>query len=161
MSTSELAQKYSGAVAARIHRRCESWPTIIEFRPVNPEDMFMRKARTARGLYWIRSSSKLPDDPLTQLAGAGISLGLFPADDGVAAASEVDHVEPRHDGEPRSRDVVSSPCRADEWLLVDSSVRSWAARVDSLAAGLRPQRQLVASVAQEGLVRPISRKIDR
>lgn len=154
MSTSELAQKYS-ALLPKDSPPLEKWPAIIEFRPVNADDMFMRKARTARGLYWIRSSSKLPDDPLTQLAGLAYLSDYFLLTTALL----------RHPQSMRTPVMMASldhamwfhrPCRADEWLLVDStSPFMGGARGFARGEVYDMRRQLVASVAQEGLVRPV------
>lgn len=157
MSTQELARKYS-ALLPKDTPPLETWPTIIEFRPVNPDDLFMRRATTARGLYWIRSSSKLADDALTQRSGLAYLSDYFLLTTALL----------RHPESTRTPVMMASldhamwfhrPCRADEWLLVDSTspfmggARGFAhGRVYDL------QRQLVASVAQEGLVRPIVNK---
>jgi acyl-CoA thioesterase II len=157
MSTKELAQKYS-ALLPKDTPPLDRWPSIIEFRPVNPEDMFLRTARTARGLYWIRASSRLPDDPITQLAALAylsdyflLTTALLPHPESMQARimmASLDHAMWFH-----------RPCRADEWLLVDStSPFMGGARGFARAQVFNQQRQLVASVAQEGLVRPIANK---
>jgi acyl-CoA thioesterase-2 len=157
MSTAELAQKYS-ALLPKDTPPLESWPSIIEFRPVNPDDMFMRKAATARGLYWIRSSSRLADDALTQLSGLAYLSDYF-----LLTTSLL-----RHPESTRVSVMMASldhamwfhrPCRADEWLLVDStSPFMGGARGFARGDVYNLQRQLVASVAQEGLVRPIRKE---
>jgi acyl-CoA thioesterase-2 len=50
------------------------------------------------------------------------------------------------------------PCRADEWLLVDA-VSPFAGGARGLTRGqiFDRQRRLIASVAQEGLVRPLKK----
>lgn len=153
-STEELARKYS-ALLPKDSPPLEKWPSIIEFRPVNPDDLFMRKARVARGLYWIRSSSKLPDDALTQLAGLAYLSDYF-----LLTTTLLNHPESMG-----TRVMMASldhamwfhrPCRADEWLLVDStSPFMGGARGFAHGHVYDVNRRLVASVAQEGLVRPM------
>ena len=61
MSTRELAAKF----ADRLPKSAQAIATqqaIVELKPVSPEDYFLRKAETPRGLYWIKSTSPLPDD---------------------------------------------------------------------------------------------------
>lgn len=156
MNTAELTQKYS-ALLPKDSPPMESWPATIEFRPVNPEDLFIRKARTARGLYWIRSSSKLPDDRITQIAGLAYLSDYF-----LLTTTLVSHPE-----SVRAPVMLASldhamwfhrHCRADEWLLVDTtSPFMGGARGFARGEIYNRQRQLVASVAQEGLVRRIKR----
>ena len=65
MSTRELATKF----ADRLPKSAQAIATqqaIVELKPVSPEDYFLRKAGTPRGLYWIKSTSPLPRDALTQ-----------------------------------------------------------------------------------------------
>ena len=82
MSTRELATKF----ADRLPKSAQAIATqqaIVELKPVSPEDYFLRKAQTPRGLYWIKSTSPLPADDLTleQAAiaylGVGSHLGSF------------------------------------------------------------------------------------
>jgi acyl-CoA thioesterase-2 len=105
--------------------------------------------------YWIRVSDRLPDDELVHraalvyisdmtLLGAALVLhGLHPTSPGVQAAS-LDHTVWFH-----------RPYRADEWLLYDQ-VSPSAAGARGLALGrlFTQDGRLVASVAQEGLIRP-------
>jgi acyl-CoA thioesterase-2 len=154
LNTTELTQKYS-SLLPKDSPPMESWPATIEFRPVNPEDLFTRKAPTARGLYWIRSSSTLPDDPITQVAALAYLSDYF-----LLTTTLVSHPE-----SVRTPVMLASldhamwfhrRCRADEWLLVDTtSPFMGGARGFARGAIYNQQRQLVASVAQEGLVRRV------
>jgi acyl-CoA thioesterase-2 len=133
----------------------DRWPTIIDFRPVNPDDLFMRRATTARGLYWIRCSSRLSDNMPTQLAGLAYLSDYF-----LLTTTLINHPETT-----RAPVMMASldhamwfhrPCRADEWLLVDStSPFMGGARGFARGQVYDLKRQLVASVAQEGLVRKV------
>lgn len=155
LNTRELEQKYA-ALLPTCPPALDGWQSIVELKPVSPEDFFMRKAQSARGQYWIRASSKLPDDPLTQMSALAYlsdyflmstvllshSVSAMPAD--VLMAS-LDHAMWFH-----------RPCRADEWLLVDA-ISPFAAGARGLTRGqiFNRERRLVASVAQEGLVRRV------
>ncbi|MFO7304131.1 MAG: acyl-CoA thioesterase II [Gammaproteobacteria bacterium] len=131
--------------------------SIVELKPVRPEDFFLRKAETTRGMYWIRSASKLPDDALTHTAALAYLSDHFLTpltalrhtvsliSDRVMMAS-LDHAMWFH-----------RTCRADEWLLVDVlSPFAGGARGFARAQIWNRERRLIASVAQEGLVRPLA-----
>jgi acyl-CoA thioesterase-2 len=132
---------------------------IIELKPVNPEDFLLRSAARARARYWIRARSRLPDDPLSQLAGIAYLSDYF----------LMPTVLLQHPDSLRSQQVMMAsldhamwfhaPARADEWLLVDAvSPFAGGARGLTRADIFDRNRQLIASVAQEGLVRPIQSK---
>lgn len=155
MSTRELAEKFAdrlpkSAAALAVHQ------SIVELKPVSPEDFFLRKAQSTRGLYWIRSASSLPDDPLTQQAGVAYLSDYFLTSTVIlkhtvsmvsapVMLASLDHAMWFH-----------RPCRADQWLLVDA-ISPFAGGARGLTRGqiYDLERRLVASVAQEGLVRPI------
>jgi acyl-CoA thioesterase II len=158
MSTRELATKF----ASRLPKSAQAIATqqsIVELKPVSPEDFFLRKAASSRGLYWIKSASPLPDDALTQQCALAYLSDYFlmstvllkhtvsMMSDQVMMAS-LDHAIWFH-----------RPCRADDWLLVDAiSPFAGGARGLTRAQFFDRQRRLVASVVQEGLVRPIEKK---
>ena len=105
--------------------------------------------------YWIKVADRLPDDALihraaltyvsdmTLLGATLLPHGLHPNSAGVQAAS-LDHTVWFH-----------GPYRADEWLLYDQT-SPIAAGARGLAFGrlFSEDGRLVASVAQEGLIRP-------
>ncbi|HWK74940.1 MAG TPA: acyl-CoA thioesterase II [Povalibacter sp.] len=157
LNTYELAEKYADLLPRGT--AVEGWQKILELKPVKPEDFFLHKAKAARGQYWIRASSKLPDDPLTQMAAVAylsdyflLSTVLLRHPDSVLSSqimmASLDHAMWFH-----------RPCRADEWLLVDA-VSPFAAGARGFTQGriFDRNRQLVASVAQEGLVRKVAKK---
>lgn len=107
---------------------------------------------------WLRASDPLPDDALTHAAAVTyladlllLSTGLGPhgaafTDDSLSFAS-LDHTVWFHEA-----------TRADEWLLHDME-GSWVGHGRSLCRGtmLSESGQLVATVMQEGVIRPRSR----
>lgn len=153
LNTHELAQKYAALLPTDV-QPLDSWQSILELKPVSPEDFFMNKGKTARGQYWIRASSKLPDDPLTQMAALAYLSDYF----------LMSTVLLSHSASALSSRVMMAsldhamwfhrPCRADEWLLVDA-ISPFASGARGLTRGqiFNRERRLVASVAQEGLVR--------
>ena len=156
MNLSELARTY----ADRVPR--EALPLfdndIVEMKPVSPEDYFMRKSDTTRGLYWIRSVSKLPDDALTQMAALAYVSDYF-----LTSTVILKHTLSAMSGEVMMASLDHAmwfhrPARADEWVLVDTlSPFAGGARGFTRGAIFDRNRKLIASVAQEGLVRPISK----
>ncbi len=126
----------------------------IEIRPINPVNIYQPSARAPRQMCWMRSRDRLPDDHrlhqcvLAYLSdGSLLDTAVLPHgvsyfDDGMQVAS-LDHAMWFH-----------RPFRADQWLLYvqDSPVSSGGR---GLARGLIYSQagELVASVAQEGLVR--------
>jgi acyl-CoA thioesterase-2 len=117
--------------------------------------LFENGEHAARSCYWLRVAQRLPDERLVHRAALtyisdmtllGTTLvphGLHPGSDAVQAAS-LDHTVWFH-----------RPYRADEWLLYDQ-VSPSAAGGRGLALGrlFSEDGRLVASVAQEGLIRP-------
>lgn len=111
--------------------------------------------------FWIRAAGKLPDDPalhacilayasdLTLLGASLLPHGIVIGDRRIQPAS-LDHALWFH------RDF-----RADEWLLYDQSSPS-ASNARGFATGrlFTESGHLVASVAQEGLIRPIGLDLD-
>jgi acyl-CoA thioesterase-2 len=126
----------------------------IDFRPVTPLDPFRPEKRAPVRHVWLRATSRLPDDALTHQA-----VLAYASDYGLLTTS----LQP-HGVSYRSRGLqlasldhslwLHRPFRADEWLLyaMDSPV---AAGARGFARGTIFTRDgtLVASVAQEGLVR--------
>ncbi|HVF17592.1 MAG TPA: acyl-CoA thioesterase II [Steroidobacteraceae bacterium] len=156
LSLSELAQKFAGRLPQDALPNFER--DIVEMKPVSPEDFFMRKSDTSRGLYWIRSLSKLPDDPLTQQAALAYLSDYF-----LTSTVVLKHTISMMSGEVMMASLDHAmwfhrPARADEWVLVDTlSPFAGGARGFTRGAIFDRNRKLIASVAQEGLVRPISK----
>jgi acyl-CoA thioesterase-2 len=111
--------------------------------------------RPAAIRYWVRVADRLPDDVLvhraaltyvsdmTLLGATLVPHGLHPSSSGVQAAS-LDHTVWFH-----------QPHRADEWMLYDqASPIAVGARGLALGRLFTQDGRLVASVAQEGLIRP-------
>jgi acyl-CoA thioesterase-2 len=126
----------------------------IEIRPCAPRDWFAPAAMTPRQNSWFRTAKALPDDPVLHravLAYAsdmlllGTSLlahGVNWTTQGLQTAS-LDHALWLHE-----------PLRADEWLLYSTDA-PWTGHARGFNRGQVFTRdgRLVASVAQEGLMR--------
>ena len=126
----------------------------IELRPVDFERYLGKTPRDASFNVWIRATARLPDDPavhrcvlayasdMTLLDAALIPHGRTVFDRSIMAAS-LDHALWLH-----------RPFRADEWLLyAQDSPNMHGARGLSRGLIFASDGTLVASVAQEGLVR--------
>ena len=148
-------------VKDRLHPEVWKWITRerpIDTRSVTDHNPFLPTPREPRQLVWIRASGRLPDTPLlhqTIVAYASDLMLLDTAtlphaiawnDPGYVMAS-LDHALWFH-----------RPFRADEWLLYaqESPVAS-GARGFTLGRFFTREGRIVASVAQEGLVRPVER----
>ncbi|MCU0885342.1 MAG: acyl-CoA thioesterase II [Beijerinckiaceae bacterium] len=127
----------------------------IELRPVEFGRYASREPRPPRFHAWIRATRRLPDDPvlhrcvlayasdMTLLDASLIAHGRTVFEKGIQAAS-LDHALWFH-----------RPFRADEWLLyAQDSPSSSGALGFSRGLIFNLKGQLVASVAQEGLIRP-------
>ena len=127
----------------------------IELRPVEYERYLGKKLEGGRFHVWIRATGRLPDEPaihqcvlayasdMTLLDAALIPHGESVFNEDIMAAS-LDHALWFH-----------RPFRADEWLLYaqDSPNFDGAARLFARLRSSRANGRLVASVAQEGLLR--------
>lgn len=127
----------------------------IDFRPVSPIDPFHPDKREPARHLWLRAIDRLPDDPLIHQA-----VLAYASDYGLLGTALLPHgVAPRS---PRLQIATLDhafwahrPFRADQWLLytMDSPVAA-GARGFTRGTFYTRDGQLVASVAQEGLLRP-------
>jgi acyl-CoA thioesterase II len=126
----------------------------IEYRPVNPRDWVAGENRPAMQQSWFRTVAPLPDDPalhraVIAYASDSILLGTCTLPHGVTwgmpgfQSASLDHALWLHD-----------EIRADEWLLYSCDA-PWAGRARGFNRGsiFTADGRLVASVAQEGLIR--------
>jgi acyl-CoA thioesterase-2 len=129
----------------------------IETRAVAWANPFKPTTRPPRQLVWIRASGRLPDEPLllhqcvvayasdlTLLDTAALPHAIAWGDPGHMMAS-LDHAMWFH-----------RAFRADEWLLyTQESPTAQGARGFTMGHLFRRDGTLAASVAQEGLIRPV------
>lgn len=126
----------------------------IELRPVDKADVFRPEKRPPRQSVWVRATGALPDDTalhqcvlayasdMTLLDTSLLPHGIGWFDEGVQMAS-IDHAMWFH-----------RPFRADQWLLyVQDSPSAFGARGFNRGLVFTRDGTLVASVAQEGLMR--------
>lgn len=111
-------------------------------------------AHPARSQWWIRASGELPDDPVTQLAAF-----TYASDMTLLPATLIPHdlyvQSPQMQAASLDHSIwFHRPFRADQWWLYDqTSPSASGARGLALARVFSRDGQLVASVAQEGLIR--------
>jgi acyl-CoA thioesterase-2 len=156
LNIGQLAEKFSINLPHNASRAL-SRSRLVEIRPVVPEDFFLRKAAKSRGQYWIKTGDALAADMLTQRAALAYISDYF-----LTSTSMLQHAESLWAGKVMSASLDHAlwfhrPCRVDDWLLVDA-VSPFAGGGRGLARGqiFDRQRRLVASVTQEGLIRPLA-----
>jgi len=128
------------------------WP--IDFRPTDMTRYAARAGREPKQTVWVRIGEPLPDDPAVQRAAL-----LYLSDFSLIDAALVAHGRTIYDHRIQVASLdhamwLHRPTRADDWLLyVEDSPSASGGR--GLVRGLIYARDgtLVASVAQEGLIR--------
>lgn len=149
--------EWRDAAAAQLPEEIRSWflrQRPIEIRPVTPEDRFSGKKHPPRQIFWLRAKGKLTDaqslhqcvlayaSDMSLLDTSLLPHGATLFTPGLQLAS-LDHAMWFH-----------RPFRADDWLLyVQESPSAAGARSFNNGALYREDGTLIASVAQEGLVR--------
>ncbi len=116
---------------------------------LEPDDLHPSRQRT-----WLRINGRLPDDPKIHLGAftwasdislLGATLAAHTLDHGKAQMASLDHTIWFH-----------RPFRADEWWLYDqTSPSAQGGRGLAIGRVFTQDGRLVATVAQEGLIRPV------
>lgn len=126
----------------------------IDFRPVAAVDWFEPEARAPSRRLWFRAQGRMPDEPLLHQA-----VLAYASDYSLLTTALLPHGVPYRTPGLQLASLDHSlwlhrPFRADEWLLysIDSPV-SFGARGFARGAIFSEAGDLVASVAQEGLMR--------
>jgi acyl-CoA thioesterase II len=132
-------------------------PSAIEFRPVDPQNPFRPTPSEPRRATWFRAIDRMPDDPQLHRC-----ILAYASDYPLVGTALLAH---GRSGWQRSMIVASidhalwfhRPARVDEWLLYSMDSPS-AQGARGLTRGLIHDRggRLVASVAQEGLMREVA-----
>ena len=151
-------QEAGGAVPERV-RETLLRPSAIDFRPVAPWNPLRPTVAPPRQEIWFRAVDRMPDDPLlhTCMLTYASDYNLIPTAlrphamswiGGATIVASIDHAMWFH-----------RKARVDEWLLYTMESPS-AQNARGMARGLIFDRagRLVASVAQEGLMRKATRK---
>ncbi|KQP24043.1 acyl-CoA thioesterase II [Methylobacterium sp. Leaf100] len=127
----------------------------IELRPVEIERYLRRAPRDPRFHVWMRAVDRLPDDPAIHRA-----VLAYASDMTLLDATLIPHGQTVFDGEIQSASLdhalwLHRPFRADEWLLyAQDSPSAGGARGFARGQIFSRDGTLVASVAQEGMIRP-------
>jgi len=126
----------------------------LDIRPVDPTDPFDPERQEPRRRLWIRAVGEMGDDPLHHQA-----VLAYASDYGLLGAA----LRPHGLSIQQPKVMVASldhaiwfhrPCRVDDWLLYDiDSPFAGGARAFTRGAFYTRDGKLVASVAQEGVVR--------
>lgn len=126
----------------------------IDFRPVDAVDWFDPEVRAPERRLWFRAQGRMPDEPLLHQA-----VLAYASDYSLLTTALLPHGVPYRTPGLQLASLDHSlwlhrPFRADEWLLysIDSPV-SFGARGFARGAVFSANGDLVASVAQEGLMR--------
>ncbi len=131
----------------------QRWPIML--RPVEIERYFDRRERAPCFHVWLRAAADLPDDPLVHRA-----VLAFASDMTLLDATLIAHGRTVFDPDIQSASLdhalwLHRPFRADEWLLyAQESPSSSGSRGFARGSLYRRDGTLVASVTQEGLIRP-------
>jgi len=126
----------------------------IDFRPVNPVDPFVAAPREPVRYVWFRAISRLPDERIIHQA-----VLSYASDYGLLPTALHPHGIPYRDRRLQLASLDHSvwlhrPFRADDWLLYSmESPTASGARGFTRGAVYTRSGELVASVAQEGLMR--------
>lgn len=130
----------------------------LDVRPLDPKDVFGNVVRPPQYAHWVRVCNRVPGDPRLHYA-----LLAFASDLGFLGTSLRPHGVPWFAPEIQPSTVDHSlwfhrPFRADDWLLYVMDSPS-AGNARGFVRGTIYDRagRLVASSAQDGLIRPLRR----
>lgn len=155
-SQHELAERFGAAMPQHV-RAYLARPRPIDVRPCDLSHYLGGKGGAAAQKVWMRTAGRLPDDPAIHRAALAyqsdlslLGTALIPHGRSVFSRSvqcaSLDHAL-----------WIHRPFRADEWLLYSQdSPSASGARGFNRGAFFDRQGRLVASVAQEGLIRPVA-----
>lgn len=126
----------------------------IDLREVDPVDEFAPEKRPPRQLVWVRADGRLPDDPLLHQC-----VMAYASDMSLLDTTTLPHALSWWDPNVQMASLDHAmwfhrPFRADEWLLyAQESPSASCARGFATGSFFARDGRLVASVAQEGLIR--------
>ena len=131
----------------------------IELRYVSGSPIRRGESREPRLQVWLRATGKLPDDPVLHTC-----MFTYASDMTVLDTSTQPHPVQGNDVDIQMASLDHAmwfhrPLRMDDWILLDQ-VSNSASNARGLAWGTAWNRtgELVASVVQEGLIRPLRKQ---
>lgn len=148
-----IADRFPEVIRPAITRK-----RAFHFRPIDPLDLFSPDERPPQNLYWFKTIEPIGDDPLIHQA-----LLCYASDHGLLPVSLRPHklswIQPNMQVASLDHALwLHRPFRVDEWLLYSTdSPNAYGARGFSRGQIFQQDGTLVASVAQEGLIRERSR----
>lgn len=153
------------AMLDRLPPEVRAWaprPRPVDMRFVHLPTFLGGEPRTGTSLVWFRTPRRLPDEPFLHLSVLAYASDMSLLDN---------VVRPHGRGGPLGPLMMASldhaiwfhlPLRVDEWLLyVQDSPVAFGGRGFARGTLYTREGRLVASVAQEGLMRPVNRGEDR
>jgi acyl-CoA thioesterase II len=152
-SEAELVEELLPKLPAPIQRYWQR-ERPVEMRPVDVRQYISKEPREARRSIWVRSNQSLPDDIGLHKCVLAYASDFFLLDTSLAPHGR-NLFDPRMMMASLDHSVwFHRPFRADEWLLyVMDSPSASGARGFCRGSIFRRDGTLVASVAQEGLIR--------
>jgi len=150
-------QEWRSEIAVDLPESARNWflrARPIEFRPVEPPNRFAKGIYPPRQIVWFRAIGGLPDAPALQQC-----VLAYASDMTLLDTSLLPHGYTLFGGELQLASLDHAmwfhrPFRADDWLLyVQDSPSASGSRSFNRGEIFRRDGVLVASVAQEGLVR--------
>ena len=153
-SDTELRREIADEVPEKFRRMFSERSSPVEIRPVYPRSWFRPERQEPRNYSWFRAVAPIGDDPAMHRA-----VLSYASDMALLGTSMLPHGVNwmTHNMQSASLDHavwLHEPARADEWLLYATD-SPWAGHARGFNRGKIYTRdgRLVASVAQEGLVR--------
>ncbi|CAG1002719.1 acyl-CoA thioesterase II [Myxococcaceae bacterium] len=160
-SWSELVQRSLD----RLPPDARSWaprPRPIDMRFVHPPTFLGGEPRTGRSLVWFRIPRPLPDDPFLHQCLLTYASDMSLLDNVVKPHGRNGSLGPLMMASLDHAVWFHVPLRVDDWLLyVQDSPAAAGARGFARGTLYSKDGRLVASVAQEGLMRPVRNPEDR
>ncbi|HEX8299198.1 MAG TPA: acyl-CoA thioesterase II [Rubricoccaceae bacterium] len=132
----------------------------IDFRSVDPVNPFAPEARDPNSATWFRAAGALPDDRIIHQA-----ILAYASDWGLLGTTLLPHARSVFDPTIQAASLDHAiwfhrPFRADDWLLYAlDSPSAFGARGFARGSVFSPDGALVASTAQEGLIRPVAARV--
>jgi acyl-CoA thioesterase-2 len=156
-TTSALAERLKSFLPQGALTRLEA-PSAVDIRPIDPDAVFAgARPGTTRQHFWFRVLGRLPDDDAIHRAMLAYLSDMTLLNTALAAHGRSIFDVTVHVASLDHALWIHRPFRADEWLLyAQDSPNAAGARALTRGQLFTREGRLIASVAQEGLIRPRS-----